>query len=74
MKFGKGKPNKLDKNGGHIYNVKSVADIEKCLVNCGFNSSLVYKMTDKELLATDRIHDIEELNNYMDCMAIKYDI
>lgn len=74
MKFGKGKPNKLNKNGEHIYNVKSVEDIKRGLINCGFNSSLVYEMTDKELLATERIHDIEELNNYMDCMAIKYDI
>ena len=43
MEFGECKPNKLDKNGGQIYNAKTVADIERCLINCGFNPSLVHE-------------------------------
>ena len=48
------------------------AAIEKMLINLGYNSALVYRMTDAELQKADEIYDKIDLDNYMDRMNRKY--
>lgn len=49
-------------------------NIEKTLINLGFNFALVTSMTDNELDRAVAYDDVDDLEEFMDYMARKYDI
>lgn len=40
----------------------------------GYNVNLISSMSESELRRADEIHDASELENYMDVLAVKYDV